>query len=386
MDVPTIPLGDLNEAQARIGASVHRTPLVHSRTLSERVGAPLYLKCENLQKTGSFKVRGALHRLLRLSDDERARGVATISAGNHAQAVAWAASTVGVSSLVVMPEKASPTKVRASREYGAEVVLHGDAQAAFRRAFELCDQRGLTFVHPFDDPEVVAGHASCGLEILEELPGVGTIVVPVGGGGLCSGIAAAVAVSEADVAVWGVEPEGAPGMHRSLEAGEAVHLDSVDTIADGLAPPMAGVLNHAILAAHARGVVLVTDAEIVEAMKLLLERTKLVVEPAGALQYSTHWWKSSGVALRTLAARYGSEPTSRQNLTNSSVPKWLGSYFAGPSGAFCRNGVLIQKLGRRGRCSRGPTPSPLRTISSSSRAPSSIPPIPSGGRSTTSWP
>jgi len=282
MDVPTIPLGDLNEARARIGASVHRTPLVHSRTLSERVGAPLYLKCENLQKTGSFKVRGALHRLLRLSDDERARGVATISAGNHAQAVAWAASTVGVSSLVVMPEKASPTKVRASREYGAEVVLHGDAQAAFRRAFELCDQRGLTFVHPFDDPEVVAGHASCGLEILEELPGVGTIVVPVGGGGLCSGIAAAVAVSEADVAVWGVEPEGAPGMHRSLEAGEAVHLDSVDTIADGLAPPMAGVLNHAILAAHARGVVLVTDAEIVEAMKLLLERTKLVVEPAGA--------------------------------------------------------------------------------------------------------
>ena len=276
------PLERLEEARARIASSVHRTPLLRSRTLSDRIGAPVYLKCENLQKTGAFKVRGALHRLLMLSDEERARGVATISAGNHAQAVAWASSAAGVSSLVVMPENASPTKVRASREYGAEVVLHGDARAAFAHVLEIADERGLTFVHPFDDEEVVAGHASCGLEIVEDLPDVAAIVVPVGGGGLSSSIAAAVAATRPGIAVWGVEPEGAPGMHRSLAAGEAIHLDSVETIADGLAAPMAGVLNHALLEEHSRGVVLVSDAEIVTGLRVLLERTKLLAEPAGA--------------------------------------------------------------------------------------------------------
>jgi len=272
----------LRAARARISDSVHRTPLVSSATLSDRVGAPVWLKCENLQKTGAFKVRGALNRLLTLSDEERTRGVATISAGNHAQAVAWAAGRAGVKSLVVMPEHASPTKVRASREYGAEVILHGDATAAFVRVRELSEERGLTFVHPFDDAAVIAGHASCGLEILEDLPDVGTIVVPVGGGGLSSGIVRAVVASGSEAAVWGVEPKGAPAMHRSLAAGEAVHLDSVQTVADGLAAPMAGVLNHAILSEHARGVVLVDDDEIVSALRILLERTKLLVEPAGA--------------------------------------------------------------------------------------------------------
>lgn len=282
MSAPDLPLDRLEAARKRIAPSIHRTPLLHSATLSERVGAPVWLKCENLQKTGAFKVRGALHRLLTLSDEERARGVATISAGNHAQAVAWAASAVGTTSLVVMPEHASPTKVRASREYGAEVILHGDAAAAFIRVRELTEERGLTFVHPFDDIEVVAGHASCGLEILEDLPDVGVIVVPVGGGGLSSAIAAAVAATGSAAALWGVEPEGAPAMFRSLAAGEALHLDSVDTIADGLAPPMAGVLNHAILSEYSRGVVLVSDSQIVSALKLLLERTKLLVEPSGA--------------------------------------------------------------------------------------------------------
>ena len=273
---------DLDAARERIGASIHHTPMAYSKTLSVRLGVPAYLKCENLQKTGAFKVRGALHKLLRLSSEERERGVATISAGNHAQAVAWAASAAGIDSLVVMPEGASPTKVRASREYGAEVVLHGDATAAFRRVHEISEERGLTFVHPFDDIDVIAGHASCGLEILEDTPEVGTIVVPVGGGGLSSAIAASVAASGADVDVWGVEPEGASAMYRSLAAGEAVHLDAVDTIADGLAAPMAGVLNHRILAEHSRGVVLVSDDEIVAALRLLLERTKLLVEPSGA--------------------------------------------------------------------------------------------------------
>lgn len=269
-------------ARARIAASVHRTPLVSSRHLSERVGAPVFLKCENLQKTGAFKVRGALHRLLRLEDEERARGVVTISAGNHAQAVAWAAAASGVEAVVVMPEQASRTKVEASRGYGAEVVLHGDAAAAFERAIELADERGLRFVHPFDDAEVVLGHGSCALEILEDLPDVATVVVPVGGGGLVSGICAATASVKPGVRVWGVEPDGAPGMTRSLEAGEAVHLDEVDTVADGLAAPMAGRLNYALVAEHAAGVVTVADEEIVGGLRVLLERTKLLVEPAGA--------------------------------------------------------------------------------------------------------
>lgn len=282
MIVSDLTLARLTAAHARIEGAVHRTPLLHSRTLTDRIGAPVWLKCENLQKTGAFKVRGALNRLLTLSDDERARGVSTISAGNHAQAVAWAAAAAGVSSTVVMMEHASPTKVRASREYGAEVILHGDATAAFAKVHEVSAERGLTFVHPFDDAEVVAGHASCGLEILEECPAAGTIVVPVGGGGLSSSIAAAVALTDSDAAVWGVEPVGAAAMHASLAAGHAIHLDTIDTVADGLGAPMAGELNHAILAEHARGVVLVDDAEIVRATTLLLERTKLLAEPSGA--------------------------------------------------------------------------------------------------------
>lgn len=282
MTAVSFPRQRFEEARARIAGSLHRTPLLRSRTLSERVGAPVYLKCENLQKTGSFKVRGALHRLLRLSEDERRRGVVTISAGNHAQAVAWAARAAGTRAVVVMPDGASPAKVAASAGYGGEVVQHGDARAAFARAHDIAEAEGLRFVHPFDDEEVVAGHGSCALEIMEDLPDVGTIVVPVGGGGLVSAIAAAVAAVRPGVAVWGVEPEGADAMRRSLEAGHAVHLDAVATVADGLAAPMAGVLNHALVAEFARGVATVSDGEIVGAVRTLLERTKLLAEPAGA--------------------------------------------------------------------------------------------------------
>jgi threonine dehydratase len=282
MTLPDFARDRLEDARARVAGSVHRTPLLGSAYLSRRLSVPVYLKCENLQKTGAFKVRGALNRMLRLTDEERARGVVTISAGNHAQAVAWAATAAGVKSVVVMPELASSTKVEASRGYGAEVVLHGDAVQAFQRAFQLAEERGLRFVHPFDDEEVVAGHAGCGLEILEDLPDVGTVVVPVGGGGLISGICAATAAVRSQVHVWGVEPEGAAAMTLSLDAGEARHLDRVATLADGLAAPMAGELNHALVEAHARGVVTVTDTDIVEAMRVLLTRAKLLTEPAGA--------------------------------------------------------------------------------------------------------
>jgi threonine dehydratase len=281
MALKDFPLFRLTEARARIGDHVVRTPLSPSPVLSTALGVDVYLKQEGLQATGSFKARGALNRLRTLSPEARARGVATISAGNHAQAVAWAAGTAGVPSLVVMPEHASPLKVARSRAYGAEVVLHGDAAQAFQRVRELCEERHLTFLHPFDDPEVVAGHASCGLEILEDLPEVAQVVVPVGGGGLSSGIAAALAAQKSSATLWGVEPRGASAMHASFAAGEAVHLPHVDTAADGLAPPMAGSLNYEILKQRAEGIILVDEADLARGVKHLVD-AEVPIEPSGA--------------------------------------------------------------------------------------------------------
>ena len=275
-------LEHLQEAQARISGSVHRTPTVSSRTLSERVDRPVILKCENLQKTGSFKVRGALNRILGLDDVARARGVVTVSAGNHAQAVAWAGARTGVSATVVMPANASPTKVRASEGYGAEVILQGTVFEAFDLALEVAEDRGLTFLHAFDDPLIVAGQGTLGLEVLQDVPDVATVVVPVGGGGLISGIALAAANLAPRVRVVGVEPHGACAMWKSLERGKAVSLESLDTVADGLGAPMAGELNFEVVRRHVEDVVLVSDDEIREAMAFILERAKLLVEPAGA--------------------------------------------------------------------------------------------------------
>lgn len=235
-----IDIAAIRGARARLAGRIHDTPVMRSRLLGERIGAPLFLKCENLQKTGSFKPRGALTLLEQLSDDEKRRGVVTISAGNHAQAVAWAANAAGIRAAVVMPQTASPAKAEASRAYGAEVVLHGDVFAAFARARELARDRGLTFVHPFDDERIVQGTGTIGLEILEQVQDATVVVVPVGGGGLISGIACAVKQLAPSVRVFGVEPEGAAGMHASLEAGRAVRLERVETVADGLAAPMAG--------------------------------------------------------------------------------------------------------------------------------------------------
>ena len=275
-------IADLNAARERISASVHRTPTVSSRSLSERVGRPVLLKCENLQKTGSFKVRGALNRILTLDDPARERGVVTISAGNHAQAVAWAAARIGVSATVVMPAHASPAKARASEGYGAEVILHGTVFEAFDLSLELAESRGLTFLDAFDDPLIVAGQGTLGLEVMEDVPDAATVVVPIGGGGLISGVALAVANHSPTARVFGVEPHGACAMRQSLDKGEAVHLDSVDTVADGLGAPMAGELNFEIVRRYVEDVVLVSDAEIQEAMAFILERTKLLAEPAGA--------------------------------------------------------------------------------------------------------
>ena len=279
---------DYEAARDRVAPSLHRTPLLSFRTLGDAIGATAYLKCENLQKTGSFKVRGALNAIACLSDGERARGVVTISAGNHAQAVAWAARRAGARAVVVMPERASRAKVAATIGYGAEVVLHGTAADAFREARRRADHEGLTFLHPFDAAAVVAGHGSTGLEVAEDVRGDATIVVPVGGGGQIAGVAGALAATGrlaghgGGMRVFGVEPEGAPAMRRSLDEGRAAHLEGTDTIADGLAPPMAGELNYRYVAEFVEDVALVSDDEILSAMRLLMTRAKLMVEPSGA--------------------------------------------------------------------------------------------------------
>ena len=282
-------LDQIRSAATLIEGRVHRTPLLTSRSVLRRVaesGAPelgaVFLKAENLQKTGSFKARGVLNRARALTLDERRRGLITISAGNHAAALAWGAAAEGVACTVVMPENADRAKVDASVAYGAEVILHGGTHEAFQECFRLRDERGLTFVHPFDDPLVVAGAGTVGLEIAADVPAADVVIVPVGGGGLISGVSAAVKALSPRTRVYGVEPEGAPGLRRALDAGEVVRLERVDTIAGGLAPPFAGALALEHAQAFLSDVVLVSDAALLDAMRFLMERARLVVEPSGA--------------------------------------------------------------------------------------------------------
>jgi threonine dehydratase len=275
-------LQEIERARARIAGRVHRTPLMSATLLGQQAGVSLYLKCESLQKTGSFKVRGALNKLSQLEAAERARGVVTVSAGNHAQALAWGAAAAGVSCTVVMPATASRTKVEASKGYGANVVLVGDTGQAFDKAHALAKEHGYVFVHPFEDEQVVAGAGTVGLEILEDLADVDAVVVPIGGGGLIAGVATAIKARASKARVFGVEPAGAASMRRSLDEGRPVRLDAVKTIADGLAPLMAGNLAFEVVRQHVDDVVLVSDDEIAEAMKRILTYAKLVAEGAGA--------------------------------------------------------------------------------------------------------
>jgi threonine dehydratase len=278
------PLDDIKAARARISDRLHLTPALSSTLIGEQCGvAALTFKCEALQKTGSFKVRGALNAISQLDEAARARGVVTVSAGNHAQAVAWAARSVGVKATVVMLAAASKTKVAASTGYGAEVILHGTGAEAFALAQRLADEKGLVFIHPFENAGVLAGAGTVGLEILEQVPDVEIVVVPIGGGGLIGGVAAAIKQAQPHVRIFGVEPTGADSMYRSLKAGHAVHLDAPPrTIADGLAAPMAGEACFDIVRQLVEEVVLVTDEEIAAAMPLILTRTKILAEPAGA--------------------------------------------------------------------------------------------------------
>ena len=281
MDLVT--LDEIKQAARTLEGVAVRTPLEHSRAISDRVGGEVYLKCENLQRTGSFKIRGAYNRIARLTDEERARGVVAASAGNHAQGVALGATLLNVTSTVFMPEGAALPKVAATSEYGAEVVLSGSVyDDAYAAAKAFADKTGAVMVHPFEHKDVIAGQGTIALEILDQLPDVGTIVAPIGGGGSISGLAAGAKALKPGIRIVGVEPAGAPNMSRALEAGRPVELDSISTIADGLAARQAGEMCLAHVAKFVDEVVTVTDEQIAEALVFVLERAKLVVEPSGA--------------------------------------------------------------------------------------------------------
>jgi threonine dehydratase len=277
-----VSLDTVLAARETIAGRLHRTPIFSSATLSELTGSHVHLKAELFQRTGSFKPRGVLNRLAALTPAERARGVITWSAGNHAQAVAYAAAREGLDCLVVMSAGVNPAKVAATRGYGAEVDLEApDHTAAYERLLFLIEETGRFFVHPFDDPLVIAGQGTVGLEIAEDVPDVELVVVPVGGGGLISGIATAVRELRPRARVIGVEPEGSQAMSAALAADEVVHVES-RTIADGLGPPFAGELTLSIVKERVDTIVLVSEEEIEEGFRFLYRRAKLACEPAGA--------------------------------------------------------------------------------------------------------
>jgi threonine dehydratase len=276
-----LPLDLIRQAQERLKGRLHRTPLVHSVAVSERLGAEVYLKLECLQKTGSFKPRGAFNKLLSLSAEERARGVVAVSGGNHAQGVAYAARELKVAATIVMPETTPRNYLDATRGYGAQIVLVPNIAAAFAEAARLAEAGRVT-VHPFDDPLVAAGQGTIGLEILEDLPDVSRVYISIGGGGLISGMAAALKTLRPEVRIIGVETHGADAMAQSLAANHLIELPAITSIARTLGAPKVSdfTLSHA--RELVEEVVVVDDAATVAAEIFLLERTKQLTEPAAA--------------------------------------------------------------------------------------------------------
>jgi threonine dehydratase len=250
--------------------------------LSERIGANAFLKAENLQRTGSFKPRGAVYAISALTKEQRDRGIVTMSAGNAAQAIAFAARAAGVRVTVAMPETAPKTKVEATRGYGAEVVVAPDVTKLQGLVEEIQERTRAHFLHPYEDPAMIAGHGTCALEVLDDLPDADLFVVGVGGGGLIAGIAVAATAKHPRARIVGVEPTGAAGMRRALDAGTPVRLERVDTIADGLAAPVAGSIPLGIVRRLVADVIVIDDAVIAEGVRFLAGRAKLVAEPAGA--------------------------------------------------------------------------------------------------------
>lgn len=279
----SLDLADFQAARRNVAPYVYRTPVLTSRSLSEASGFDVRLKAELFQRGGSYKVRGPLNKIALLSDEERARGVICSSAGNHSQGVALAARQYGVRAVVVMAENATPAKVAATEGYGAKVVLHGSIwDEANERALELVESEGLTYIHPFDDPQLIAGQGTVGLEIMEDVPDAEVVIVPIGGGGLISGVSMAVKAVSPGVRVVGVESSGAPAMKRSVEAGRRITLDEVECVIDGLRVKRVGEYTRSVVSRFVDEIATLPDARIFDAVLWLMTRAKLVTEGAAA--------------------------------------------------------------------------------------------------------
>ncbi|MDD3738163.1 MAG: threonine ammonia-lyase [Lentimicrobiaceae bacterium] len=281
-DMPMPVLSDIIKANKKLDKIVKRTDLERSKSFSNMVNAQVFLKLENLQSTGSFKIRGAYYHISQLSPEDKKRGVLCASAGNHAQGVAYAATKLGVKSTVFMPEFAPPIKVIATRSYGANVILKGDTfNDAYEAAMEYADKCGAVFVHPYNHPDIIAGTGTIGLEIFEQLDNIDMVFVPVGGGGLISGIAIALKSMNPNIKIIGVEAEGAHSMRVSLDNGKLTPFVSGNTIADGIAVKAPGNLNFEIVKKYVDDVVVVNDNEIAQACYIMLQRAKNLSEPSG---------------------------------------------------------------------------------------------------------
>jgi threonine dehydratase len=283
MSLRPLTRADFEAARRIVAPHIHKTPMLTSRILSERTGFDVRLKAEIFQKTGSYKIRGPLNKFAHLSDEQKRRGVVCSSAGNHAQGVALAAKLNGVHAVVCMAENATPSKIAATRGYGAEVVLHGTIwDEANEKAKQLVEERGLTYIHPFDDPQLVAGQGTLGLEIYEDMPDADVVVVPIGGGGLISGVSMALKAMNPRVKIVGVESSGAPGMQKSVAAGHVVTLDRVDSIIDGLRVKRVGEYTREVASRFVDEIVTLPDSDMFDAVLWVMAHCKLVVEGAAA--------------------------------------------------------------------------------------------------------
>ena len=274
----------IKQAKSRIAPVIKKTPLIFSELYSKKSGNDVYLKPENLQRTGSFKLRGAYNKIAMLNDEERSKGLVTASAGNHAQGVAYGARHLGLSAVIVMPKQTPFIKVESTKEYGAEVVLWGtDFDEAYQKAMEISKERGATFIHPFDDLDVIYGQGTIALEIIEELASVDAILVPIGGGGLIAGIALGAKAINPGIRIIGVEAEGAPTLTYSLKSRQVMPLDKVNTIAEGTAVKKAGAVCFDIIKDYIDDIILISEQELMNAFLTMLEKHKLVCEHSGVL-------------------------------------------------------------------------------------------------------
>ena len=279
-----VTLADIDQARKALAGVIHHTTLDRSNTFSELTGNEIFLKLENMQKTGSFKIRGAYNKISNLTPEEKARGVIAASAGNHAQGVAYGAKRAGIKATIVMPEIAPLAKITATRGYGAEVVLAGGVyDEAYNRAVELQADNGQTFIHAFNDPAVIAGQGTIGLEILQDLEDVDAVVVPVGGGGMIAGIAVAIKEMAPHVKVYGVQAQGAPAMYMSKKAHAIKTTKDAETFADGIAVKIPGDVTFGLIDTYVDDIVVIDDEAIANTILMLLERAKLMVEGAGAI-------------------------------------------------------------------------------------------------------